>query len=91
VIVITFYFLSSYLIYSFDILKQLIPILLKSLSGEAEYIDDDIVILEWIFFTEITIIFAIPEAACAHMESTITFLQNYHVGSKLQILINFLE
>ena len=70
---------------------QLIPILLSSLSGKTEYINDDIIILEWIFLTEITIIFAVPEAARTHVKSTITLLQNYHVGCEFQILVNFLE
>lgn len=63
----------------------------RSLSGETKYIDNNIVVLEWIFFTEVTIILRIPKAACTHVESTVTLLQNDHVGCKLQILIDLLQ
>ena len=62
-----------------------------SLSGETEYIDDNVVVFEGIFLTKVAIVFGVPEATCAHMEATITFLKNDHIGSKLQILVNFLE
>ena len=55
------------------------------MSGETEYVDDDIVIFKWIFFTEVTIILRIPKAACTHVESTVTFLQNDHVSGLLNL------
>ena len=61
-----------------------------SLSGEPENIDDDIVVLEGILFAEVAIIFAVPEATCTHMEAAVTLLQDNHVGSELEILVNFL-
>ena len=62
-----------------------------SLSGKAENIDDDIVVLERILFTEIAVIFAVPEATCAHVESAVALLQDDHVGREFQVLVNFLE
>ena len=61
-----------------------------SLSSKTKYIDDNVVVLEWIFLTKVTIVFGVPEATCAHVETTITFLENDHIGSKLQIFIDFL-
>lgn len=63
----------------------------SSLSGKTENIDNDIVVFEGIFLTEVTIIFRIPKATCTHVESTISLLQDNHVSSKFQVLVNLLQ
>ena len=62
-----------------------------SLSGKAENIDDDIVVFEGILLAEIAIVFAVPEATCAHVESAVALLQDDHVGRELEILVHLLE
>ena len=62
-----------------------------SLSSKTENINNHVVVFKRILFTEIAIILWIPKAACTHVESTVTFLKNNHVSSKLQILIDLLQ
>ena len=62
-----------------------------SLSSKTEHVDDDIVVLERILLAEIAIIFAIPKATGRHVEPTITLLQDNHVRSEFQVLVNLLQ
>ena len=62
-----------------------------SLSGETEDIDDNVIVFERILLAKITIIFTVPEATCAHVETAIALLQNYHIGRKLQIFVDLLQ
>ena len=63
----------------------------KSLSGEPKYINNHVVVLEWVLLAEVSVILGVPEAACAHVKSTISFLQNDHISSELEVFINLLE
>ena len=66
-------------------------IITRSLSGKAEYVDDNVVVFKGIFLTEVSIVFGVPEATCTHMESTVTLLEDNHVCCKLQVFIDLLE
>ena len=61
------------------------------MSGEAEHVNDHVVVLEGILLAKIAVIFAIPEAACAHVETTIALLKNYHVRCELKIFVDLLQ
>ena len=61
------------------------------MSSEPENINNDVVILEWVLLAKVSVILGVPEAACAHMETTISLLQDDHVGCELEIFIDFLE
>ena len=63
----------------------------KSLSCKPKDINNYVVVLEWVLFAKVSIILGVPEAASAHVESAISFLQNDHVCGKLEIFINLLE
>ena len=69
----------------------IIVFLIYSLSCEPENINDHIVIFKWIFFAKVSIIFGVPETACTHMKTAVSFLQNNHISCKLEFLINFLK
>ena len=62
-----------------------------SLSGETEYIDDYVVVIEWVLLAEVSIVFGVPEATGRHVETTIALLQNDHVGCKLEVFVDFLQ
>ena len=65
--------------------------LLVSLSCKAKHIDNYVVVLEWILLAKVSIVFGIPEATRAHVETAITLLQDDHISSELEVLIDFLE
>ena len=70
---------------------NILILLVHSLSSESEYVNNNIVVLEGVFFAEIAIVLAVPETTGAHMKSTVALLQNYHVGRELEILVHLLE
>ena len=62
-----------------------------SLSGKPENIDNDVVVLEWVLLAKVSVILRVPEAACAHVETTISLLQDDHVSCELKVFIDVLE
>ena len=62
-----------------------------SLSRKPKNIDDDIVVFERILLAEIAIIFAVPEATCAHVETTVALLEDDHVSREFKILVYLLK
>ena len=61
------------------------------MSGEPENVDDHVVVLERVLFAEIAVVFGVPEARGTHVKSAVSFLEDDHIGSELQIFVNFLE
>lgn len=61
------------------------------MSGEAKDVDDHVVVFERVLLAKIAIVFAVPEATGAHVESAVSLLKNYHVRSELQILVHLLQ
>ena len=64
---------------------------MRSLSCESEDVNDDVVVLEGVLLAKIAVVLAVPEATGTHVESAVTLLENNHVGSELQVLVDFLE
>ena len=62
-----------------------------SLSSEPENVDNDVVVLEWILLAKVSVILRVPEAACTHVETAISLLQDDHVGCELKVFIDVLE
>ena len=63
----------------------------RSLPCEAEHIDDDIIVFEWVLLAEVTVVLRIPEAAGAHVEARVAALQDNHVSHELEVLVHLLQ
>ena len=63
----------------------------SSLPCEAEYIDDDIIVFEWVLLAEVSVVLRVPEAAGAHVEAGVAALQDDHVGHELEVLVHLLQ